>query len=73
MTEVIDRVESNIKAHVDTTRDTFSKEVTIVKTAAKDILALKPVQGVISLIADSIDNVGDGVKKQAEITRRWMS
>ena len=72
MPEVVDKVEGNLKAHVDTTRDTLHKEVTIIKAAASDFKALKPVKGLVSLITDSIDNAGEGLKKQAEIVRRWV-
>jgi len=72
MPEVVDKVEANLKAHVDTTRDTLHKEVTTIKAAAKDFKELKPVQGIVNLIAGSIDNAGEGLRKQAEITRRWV-
>ena len=72
MPEIADKVESNVKARVDATRDVFSKEVTTVKDAAKDVLALKPVKGIVDLVANTIDNLGDFVKEQAEITRKWV-
>ena len=72
MVEIVDKVESNVKARVDATRDTLSKEVTTVKDAVKDVLGLRPVKGIVDLVANSIDNVGDFVKEQAEITRKWV-
>ncbi len=66
------KVETGVKDRVDATRDSVKKEVDIVKTFVKDITTLKPVKAVIDLGIDSLDNVGDLIKKQAEITRKWV-
>lgn len=69
--EIPGKVERGIQSRVDATRDTVKKEVDIVRTFVKDIASLKPVKAVIDLGVDTLDNVGDFIKKQAEITREW--
>ena len=71
-TEVPGKVESRAKRRVDTTRNTVSREVNIAKTAVRDLLNLKPVQSIVGLLTDTVDNLGDGVKEQARITREWV-
>lgn len=70
--EVPKKVESGVKDRVDATRDTVKKEVEIVRTFVKDISTLRPVKAVIDLGVDTLDNIGDFLKGQAEITRRWI-
>jgi hypothetical protein len=69
--EVPGKVESKAKRRVDTTRNTVSREVNIAKTAVRDLLNLKPVQSIVGLLTDTVDNLGDGIKEQARITREW--
>ncbi|TRZ48291.1 MAG: hypothetical protein D4S01_10600 [Dehalococcoidia bacterium] len=70
--EVPAKIETGVKARVDATRDSVKKEVEIAKTFVKDITTLKPVKAVIDLGLDTLDNVGDLIKKQAELTRDWI-
>lgn len=65
------KVEKGVKDRVDATRETAKKEVDVVKTFVEDIISLRPVKAVIDLGIDTLDNVGDFIKKQAEITRKW--
>jgi len=70
--EVPGKVERGVKSRVDATRDAVKKEVDIVRTFVRDIAGLKPVKAVIDVGVDTLDNVGDLLKKQAEITREWL-
>jgi len=71
--EVPGKVESKVKKRVDTTRDTVKREVDLVRTTVKDLVGLKPVQAVVGLLTETVDNVGDWLKEQAKITREWIS
>jgi hypothetical protein len=71
--EVPPKVEAGVKSRVDATRDAVKREVDIVRTFVRDVAGLKPVKAVIDLGVDTLDNVGDWVKRQAEITRKWVS
>jgi len=70
--EVPGKVERGIKSRVDATRESVKREVDIVRTFVRDIAGLKPVKAVIDLGVDTLDNIGDLIKKQAEITREWV-
>ena len=69
--ELPDKIESGVTARVDATRKTVKLEVEIGKTFVKDILSFRPVKAIIDLGVDTLENVGDLIKKQAEITRKW--
>jgi len=71
--EVPSKAESNIKRRADSTRSAVSREVTVVRSTVKDLVSLKPVQAVVGLVTDTVDNVGDWLKEQARITREWVS
>jgi hypothetical protein len=71
--EVPSKAESNIKRRADSTRSAVSREVTVVRSTVKDLVSLKPVQAVVGLVTDTVDNVGDWLKEQARITREWIS
>jgi len=73
MAEVPTKVESKVKKRVDVTRSTMNREVDVVRSTVKDLVGIKPVQAVVELVADTIDNVGDWVKDQAKITREWVT
>jgi len=70
-TEVPGKVESKIKRRVDTTRDAVKREVDIARTFVRDVTGLKPVKAVIDVGVDTLDNIGDWLKRQAELTREW--
>jgi hypothetical protein len=71
--EIPGKVESNIKRRADSTRTTVSKEVSVVRSTIRDLVGLKPVQAIVGLVTDTIDNIGDWLKDQAKITREWIS
>jgi len=70
--EIPGKVETGIKSRVDATRDTVKKEADIVRDFIKDVTSLKPVKAVIDLSTDTMENIGDWIKEQASITRKWM-
>jgi hypothetical protein len=70
--EIPGKVESNIKKRVDSTRTIVSKEVGVVRSTIRDLVGLKPVQAIVGLVTDTVDNIGDWLKDQAKITREWI-
>lgn len=72
MPEVGEKVKTNLKDRFTAIKDVPKREFNIVKTSFRNLVSLKPVPAVIDLVVDSIDNVGDFVKTQASITRRWI-
>jgi hypothetical protein len=70
--EIPGKVESNIKKRVDSTRTIASKEVGVVRSTIRDLVGLKPVQAIVGLVTDTVDNIGDWLKDQAKITREWI-
>lgn len=71
--EIPGKVERNVKDRVASGRTIVTEEMNTVRTAIKDLVALKPVKAVVGLTVDTLDNVGDLVLKNADITRRWIS
>lgn len=70
--EIPSKVESNLKARGSSVRSAVNAEVSTVKTAVRDLIQLKPVKAVVGLVTETVDNIGDLIKDQAEITRRWV-
>jgi len=66
------KVEGNIKQRVDATKTLARTEINIVKTGVTDLIALRPVKAVVDVVIGTLDNAGDFIKKQAEITREWV-
>lgn len=71
--EVPGKVERNVKDRASSVRAVVNEEVNTVRTAIRDLVALKPIKAVVGLTVDTLDNVGDLVLKNADITRRWIS
>jgi hypothetical protein len=65
-------VKSNIKSRLDSGKALINNEISTLKETADYLKAIKPVQGAVHLVVDTIDNVGKFIKEQCEITRRWM-
>jgi len=72
MPEIVDKVERNLRDRAARVRTTISTEITVVKTAISDLLALKPVKAVTGFVKGTVDNVAEGINTQADITRRWL-
>jgi len=73
MAQVIpSKVESNIKERIDVSWSLVKEEIETVKTFVNDLMSLKPVKAFVDLTVDTMDNIGDFIKRQAEITRRWI-
>lgn len=67
------KVESNLKERARGVRSAASRELTIGRTFISDLVALRPVKAVTDVVTDTLDNAGDLVKVQADVTRRWLS
>lgn len=72
MPEVGEKVKRNLKDRFTAVKDVPKREFNIVKTAFRNLVSLRPVPAVVDIIVDTIDNAGDFIKTQAEITRRWI-
>lgn len=72
MPELGEKVKRNLKDRFTEVKRVPKRELEIVKTSVRDIVALKPVPAVVDLVVDTIDNIGDFVKTQSSITRRWI-
>lgn len=70
MPEIGENVKRNLKDRLRP--GTLKREVDIVKNTIKKGVELKPVVAGVDLVTETIDNVGDFVKTQAKITRRWI-
>lgn len=69
--KVVGKLERNIGDRVTNIGHTIGKEVDIGKTSVDELIGLKPVQSLVGLITETLDNLGDMVKTQASISRRW--
>ena len=72
MPEIGEKVKRNLKDRFAEVKRVPKREFEIVKGAFKNLIALKPVIAVTDLATETIDNVGDFVREQATITRRWI-
>ncbi|MEM4188296.1 MAG: hypothetical protein QXN56_03955 [Candidatus Hadarchaeum sp.] len=70
---LINRLDDNFKRRLDSVFRFTSREVEIARKSFNDLVNLKPVQAVLGVTVETIDNVGDLVKDQAKITREWLS
>jgi len=65
-------VESNLRQRGQNVMSVVGAEVQTGKNTLNDVVALRPAAAVVDLVVGTIDNVGNLVKTQAEITRRWV-
>ena len=72
MSEAVSKIKSNFRDRVDEVKRFITNEKVTIKAGVSEIIGLKPVQGLCTLVFESLNNVGALVKKQAEITRRWI-
>ncbi|MEM3485004.1 MAG: hypothetical protein QXI12_05230 [Candidatus Methanomethyliaceae archaeon] len=70
---LVNRLDDNFKRRVDSVFRFTSREIEIARKSFNDLVNLKPVQAVLGVTVETIDNVGDLVKDQAKITREWLS
>lgn len=71
--QVIDKVSTNVKARGDSLRNLVKGEISEAKAAFNKLVGLKPVQAVNDIVTETVDNVGDFIDEQCEITRRWAT
>ena len=72
MPEVGEKVKRNLKRRFVAVKALPKREVGIVKSAGRSLVSLKPVEAVVDLVADTVENVGDFVKEQAAVGRTWF-
>ena len=70
--ERISKIEQNLKDRANAFKVAADRERTVIKSAKEEFTELKPVQGIVTLITGTIDNIGKLIKDQCEITRRWL-
>jgi len=71
--EVPGKVERNLRDRAGAVKTSVGREIQIARTFVRDLVGLRPVKAVVDVTTETLDNVGDLVKSQAEITRRWAS
>jgi hypothetical protein len=69
---VMDKAMSGVRERLESGKALIRNEIGVGKGFISDVTQLRPVEAVVDLVADTVDNTGDFVKKQAEITRRWL-
>lgn len=69
---VMDKAMSGVRDRIESGKTLIRNEIDVGKGFVTDLTQLKPVEAVVDLFADTVDNTGEFVKKQAEITRRWL-
>ena len=62
-------VKGALDRHLEIVESTWNKEVSDVKTGLSLIRSLKPVQGVLHIIGNTVDNITDGLKAHLEVVR----
>ena len=72
MPEVGEKVKRNLKDRFAEVKRVPKTEVEILKSSFKNLIALKPVIAGVDLITKTVDNIGDFVREQSTITRRWV-
>ena len=70
--ERISKVEKNLRDRADAFRRAADRERDVISSARGELREIKPVQGVITLVTGTINNFGQLLKDQCEITRRWI-
>lgn len=69
---VMDKAMTGVRERIDSGKTLVKTEVDIGKSFVRDLTQLKPVVAVVDVVTDTFDNAGGFVKRQAEITRRWL-
>lgn len=72
MSEVIRKVEMNVKDRINAVPVLITKPVDTLTTSVKNLIALKPVKAVTYAIEHAGDGVVSFINTQADITRRWI-
>jgi len=65
-------VGDRIKKRVDALSDYLDRQFNIFRESLRLAFELKPVQSAAHLTYESLDNLGELIKKQAAITREWI-
>ena len=72
MAAAVSKVDNNIKDRVRSVGSIVSKEMVTGSVVVTDLINIKPVTAAVDIVVGTLDNVGDFIKEQAEITRRWL-
>lgn len=72
MPEIVDTVTKNVKDRFESLKDLPKDEIDTLKDAFKSLKEFKPVVAVVDVVSGTVHNVGDFVKDQSLIFRRWM-
>jgi hypothetical protein len=66
------KAQDNVKARVDSVRSLGQTELGAGRALLNDVMALKPLQGVVTFGVATLDNLGSFVNKNIRITRDWV-
>lgn len=72
MSEIARKVETNIKDRVSAVTLLTDGVAKTIRVGIDHLLKLEPVQAIAAITAEAGDGAGGFVKKQAEISRRWL-
>lgn len=72
MAELAKKVETNVKDRISAVTILTDGAAKTIRSAIDHLLKLEPVQAVAAVVADGGDGAADFIKKQAEITRKWL-
>mgnify|MGYP000279969159 CR=1 FL=1 len=70
--ERISKLERNLRDRADAFKRAADRERSVISSAKTELSELKPVQGLVTLVTGTVDNLGKLIKDQCEITRRWL-
>jgi len=72
MAEIARKVETNVKERISAVTVLTDGAAKTIRAGINHLLKLEPVQAVAAVGAEIGDGAADFIKKQAEITRRWL-
>ncbi|MCD6240367.1 hypothetical protein J7K27_02430 [Candidatus Bathyarchaeota archaeon] len=70
--ERISKVERNLRDRADACRRAADRERDVISSARAELREIKPLQAIITLRTGTRNNIGQLLKDQCEITRRWI-
>jgi hypothetical protein len=70
--KVVDKTKTNVKDRADSLKKRGREEVDLLKKAGRELVELKPVVAAVDVVAGTISTVGEFIKDQSLITRRWI-
>ncbi len=67
-----DKVKNNVRDRINTVPVLVTTPVDTVMTAGRELIALKPVKALTTIIRNAGNGVAQALDTNADITRRWF-